>query len=193
MKRKYYFTRKNLIVLALALFYAICILVTGVCIEASHALVSRRNIINKLAEVLKFPQVEASLAGYIGLALVALYVALFVAAVLYIRRYAIENKIKPYHWKPMLAYAGAFVACAAMSIGITLLLLSPKTGENIMAALSFLWHSFALGTLIFIFGGIAVTAVVMLVVNFIFIDKPFKFFDEDKMDVVEEEEEPESH
>ena len=80
MKRKYYFTRKNLIVLALALFYAACILVTGVCIEGSFAIVSKRNIINKIAGVLKFPQVQASLAGYIGLVLVAIYVALFVAA-----------------------------------------------------------------------------------------------------------------
>ena len=192
LKRKYYFTRKNLIVLALALFYAICILVTGVCIEGTFALVSKRNIINKIATVLNFPKVEASLAGYIGLVLVALYVALFVAAVLYIRRYAIENKIKTYHWKVLVAYAVAFLVCVLLSVGLTLLLLSPKTSENILAALSFLWHSFALGTLIFIFVGIAVTAVVMLIVNFIFIDKPFKFFDENKGDVVEEEEEGDS-
>ena len=193
MKRKYYFTRKNLIVLALALFYAICILLTGVSIEAGHKIIgTRNNIIWKISEVLKFPAVEASVAGYIGLLLVALYVALFVAAVLYIRRYALENKIKPYHWKPMVAYAVAFIACAVMSVGITLLLVDPDDGVSIGATLSFLWHSFGLGTLIFIFVGIAVTAVVMLVVNFIFIDKPFKFFDEDKMDVVEEDEELES-
>lgn len=188
MKRKYYFTRKNLIVLALALFYAISILVTGVCIEGTHSIVSKRNMINKIAEVLKFPNIEPSIAGYIGLLLVAIYVALFVAAVLYIRRYAIENKIKPYHWKPILAYVGAFLVCLVLSVGLTLLLVSPKNGENILNTLNFLWHSFALGSLIFLFGGIAITAVVMLVVNFIFIDKPFRFFDQNKMDVVEEEE-----
>ena len=107
---------------------------------------------------MKFPEVHASLAGYIGLLLVAIYVALFVAAVLYIRRYAIENKIKTYHWKVLVAYAVAFVACALMSVGLSLLLLSEKTSENVLALLSFLWHSFALGTLIFVFLGIIVDA-----------------------------------
>ena len=191
MKRKYYFTRKNLIVLALALFYAICILFTGVCIEGSHVLISERNVINKLANLLTFPQVEASVAGYIGLLLVAIYVVVLIAAVLYIRRYAIENKIKTYHWKPMLAYFASLVICALLSLGVTALLISPKTGENLMWTMTFLWYAFALGTLIFFFAAVAIVAVVMLVINFIFVDKPFRFFDKNRMDIVEEEEEME--
>lgn len=187
VKIQYYFTRKNLIVLALALFYSICVLVTGLGIEASHHILGSRNLIKKIATVLQFPEIEASLAGYVGVFLVAVYISVFVAAVLYIRRYAIENKIKTYHWKPILAYVIAFLICALLSVGVTLLLVSPKSADNILLALSFLWHSFALGTIIFFLLSVVVAAVALLVVNFLFIDKPFRFFDQNKMDVVEEE------
>jgi hypothetical protein len=86
-----YFTRKNLIVLALAIFYGIVVFFTGICIEAGHSLVSKRNVINQLALMLKFEQIDASLAGFVGLVLVAIYIAAFVGCVLYIRRYSIEN------------------------------------------------------------------------------------------------------
>lgn len=191
MKRNYYFTRKNFIALAISLFYAICIFITGLSIEGTHKIMSSRNIINKIAGVLKFPTIEVSTVGYIGLLLISVYIAVFVGAVIYIRRYAIENKIKTYAIKPILAYVGAFISCAALSVGVTLLLLSPKTGENILNTLSYLWHSFALGTIIFFFITIAISAVVMLVINLIFIDKPFRFFDKNKLDVVEEDEEDE--
>lgn len=187
MKRNYYFTRKNLIVLAIALFYSICILVTGICIEGSHTIVSSRNVINKIATVLKFSQIEAGLGGYVGLVLLALYVAVMVTAVLYIRRYAIENKMKTYALKPMLAYFGAFVVSTALSVGVTLLLISPKSVENIGNTMLFLGQALGLGTILFLALGTVVLAVVMLVVNLIFIDKPFRFFNKDELDVVEEE------
>ena len=191
MKRNYYFTRKNFIVLAISLFYAICIFITGVSIEGSHKIMGSRNIINKIAGVLKFPTIEVSTVGYIGLLLISIYIAVFVGAILYIRRYAIENNMKTYAVKPMLAYVGAFVTCVILSVGVTLLLVSPKTGENILNTLSYLWHSFALGSIIFFFATVVIAAIAMLVINFIFIDKPFRFFDKNKIEVVEEDDDDE--
>lgn len=188
MKKNYYFTRKNFIVFAIALFYSICILFAGVCIEGSHTIVPARNVINKIATVLNIPAIEASIAGYVGLLLLACYVSVFVAAVLYIRRYAIENHMKTYALKPMLSYIGFFLGCGALSVGVTILLISPKTAENIGITMQFLGYALMIGTLIFLALAVVVLAVAMLVINLIFIDKPFRFFGKDALDVVEEEE-----
>ena len=188
MKRNYYFTRKNLIVLAIGMIYSLFILLTGLCIEGSGAVFGKRNALAKMAEILGFPKIEATIAGYVGLILIAVYIAVLVGAVLFIRRYAVENKIKTYHWKPMLAYAGAFVVCALLSVGVTLLLISPKDAENIGAVLSFLWSALALGSLVFFFLASLVTAVIMFIINLIYVDKPFRFFDKNELDVVEEDE-----
>ena len=75
--KKPYFTRKNLIALSLVIFYAIIVFVTGISIEAGHTLVSKRNVINQLAIMLKFQQIDASLAGFVGLVLMSIYIILF--------------------------------------------------------------------------------------------------------------------
>lgn len=188
MKKNYYFTRKNFIALAIALFYSICILVSGACIEGSHTIVGSRNVINKIATVLKVPAIEASIAGYVGLLLLACYVSVFAASVIYIRRYAIENHMKTYALKPMLSYIGVFLGCGAFSVGVTILLISPKTAENIGITMQFLGYALMIGTLIFLALAVVVLAVAMLVINLIFIDKPFRFFGKNDLDVVEEEE-----
>ena len=186
MKRPY-FTRKNFIVLALAIFYAVVIFFTGICIEAGHSLVSKRNVINQLALMLKFQEIDASLAGFVGLVLMAIYIILFVASVIYIRRFCIENGKKTYNIGALFGYAVSFAVCAALSVGLTVLLVSPKTWDNIYTTLVFLGQSFALGTGLFIALGLLVGGIAMLVINLILIDKPFRFFNKNEMEVVEEE------
>ncbi|MBQ9785543.1 MAG: hypothetical protein IJW29_08575 [Clostridia bacterium] len=188
MKRNYYFTRKNLIALAIVILYALFILFTGLCIEgSSDSVFGTRNVIYKVATALNFDAVEVEPVGYVGLILMSVYVALLGAAILFIRRYAIENKIKTYHWKPVLAYAIAFVVCAVLTVGITVLMVSPKNEETIGNALLYLWNSLALGTLLFVFIGSLCIAVIMFFINLFFIDKPFKFFGKNELDVVEED------
>ena len=187
MKRPFY-TRKNLIALAICMFYAIVVFYTGICIEAGHSLVSKRNVINQLALMLNFKQIDASLAAFVGLVLIAVYIILFSAGVLYIRRYFIENSKSPYCSKAWISYAVLFVICLALSVGITILFVSPKTGENILNTLLFLGQTFALGTVIFVGLLVIVGGIVMLVVNFLLVDKPFRFFGEHEIEVVEEAE-----
>ena len=189
MKRPY-FTRKNLIVLALAIFYGILVFFSGICIDAGHSLVSKRNILNQLAILLKFEQIDASLAGFVGLVLLAVYIAAYVACVLYIRRYCIENGKKTYRFSAILGYIFSFVVCVAMSLGVTILLISPKTMENILLTLRFLAQAFILGTGIFVALLLLIGGAIMLVVNLILIDKPFRFFNKDEVEVVEEGESP---
>ncbi len=187
MKRNYYFTRKNLIVLAIVLLYSVVVMFTGICIEGTHSIINSRNIINKVALALNFKPIDIPGAGYVGLMLVAVYISLFAAAVLFIRRYAIENKVKTYHWKAWIAYGVAFLVCVLLSVGVSILMISPKTGENIGNLLLFLWNSVALATILFCMVGGLCAAIIMFFVNFIFIDKPFKFFGKNDVDVVEEE------
>lgn len=185
--KKPYFTRKNLIALSLSMFYAITIFFTGICIEAGHSLVSKRNIINQLAIMLRFKQIDASLAGFVGLVLTAIYTVLFVASVIYIRRYLVENGKKTYSAKAIISYITAFVVCALLSVGLTTLFVAPRTWENVQITLTFLGQAFALGTAIFVALAILIGGIVMLVVNFILVDKPFRFFNKNDMEVVEEE------
>ena len=43
MKEKTYFTRKNLVVIALSFFCAVVVLFTGLCIEGSHSITNKNN------------------------------------------------------------------------------------------------------------------------------------------------------
>ena len=185
--KKPYFTRKNLIVLSLAIFYGLLVAFTGVCTDASHAIMPKNNIIFKFFQVLGFKEISCSLVGYVGLMLVALYIVLFVASVLYIRRYAINNHVSQKSPKLWGAYICAFLICLLLSFGFTILFVTPKTWENIANTLTFLGQSFVLGTLIFIILGALVGGIAMLVVNFILIDKPFRFSkDMEELDIAED-------
>ena len=186
MKRPY-FTRKNFIVLALAIFYGVVIFFTGICIEAGHSLISKRNVINQLALMLNFTEIDASLAGFVGLVLLAVYIAMFVASVIYVRRYCIENGKKPYRFTAILSYIFSFVVCTALSVGLTLLFIVPRTIENIGTTLLFLGQALMLGTLVYVALLAVVGGAAMLIINFVLIDKPFKFFGKDEMEVVEED------
>ena len=187
MKKPFY-TRKNLIVLAICMFYAIVVFYAGICIEAGHSLVSKRNVINQLALMLNFKEIEASLGAFVGLVLIAVYLILFAAGVLYIRRYFIENSKSAYCPKALISYAVLLIVCVVLSLGITILFVSPKTGENIWNTLLFLGQAFALGTLLFVGLAVIVGGLVMLVVNFVLVDKPFRFFGENEIEVIEEKE-----
>jgi len=136
--------------------------------------------------MLKFEQVDASLAGFVGLALMVIYIILFAASALYIRRYQIDNGRKPYTLKAMLLTFASLLVCAALSVGLTILLVSPKTWDNIYTTLLFLGQTLLLGTILSVAATIVIGGIVMLVVNFILIDKPFRFFGKND-DIIEEE------
>ena len=183
-----YFTRKNLIVLSISIFYGLIIGFTGMCIEGSHAIMSSRNIIQALATALGFPSITTPIVGYIGLMMIALYIVVFAASVLYIRKYAINNNIKLKSVKVWLLYFVSLLACALLSIGFTIALTTPKTAENIGTIMTFLGQAMALGTLIFAVLFLLIGAALMLVINLIFIDKPFRFSEDmEEIDMPEEE------
>lgn len=176
---KPFFTRKNLIVIALSFFYALIIVFTGACIDGAHQIISKRNLFNLIAEALGFQSIAAGASGFVSLVLIGIYIVFLVACICYEKRYAKVNNIKPLAPKMLLIYFVTFILCVALSVGVGMLI-TVNLKEDIPLMLTFLSQSLVLGTLIFVvaFGFVAFAA--MLVINFIFVDKPFKFWDKNE-------------
>ncbi|MBE6143044.1 MAG: hypothetical protein E7177_03555 [Erysipelotrichaceae bacterium] len=182
---KPFFTRKNLIVIALSFFYALVIVFTGVCIDGNHAIISKKNILNVIATNLGFQSVAAGIVGFVTLLLIGIYIVLTVAALCYARRYAKVNKLKVFSGKMILIYAAIVILSILLSLGLGILI-TVNRHENIGLLMLFLSQTLALGSLVYlaVFGLFAFAA--MLVINFFFIDKPFKFWDKNEEVKVEE-------
>ena len=176
MKNKPYFTRKNLIAIALAFIYGMILIFTGLCIDAEHNFVSKKNPINELAQGMNFKEITAGLGGFLVLILVAVYIAVFVAAIIYEIRYAKVNNKKLYSPSMILSYIITLLACALLSVGLGLALQSPLTKEALYNIFAFLLQCLLLGSLIYVGLFLVIGGLLMLVVNFLLVDKPFKFF-----------------
>ena len=189
---KPYFTRKNLMVIALSFFYALIVIFTGLCIDADHLLISKRNMINVMATQMGFKPIAGGTAGILTLILVGIYILVFMACYLYIRRYAIVNGKKKYGLKMILAYIGVFILCALLSLGVGIIIQS-NIKESITLLLQYILQAILLGTLIYVlvFGLVGFTT--MLVVNFISVDKPFKFWSSKEQVSIGDEQELEAN
>ena len=183
---KPYFTRKNLIVIALTFFYALLVIFCGVCIDGAHAIIPKGNIINIIGQALSLQSIAAGTAGFVTLILLGFYLVVFVAAFLYERRYALVNGKKPYKFGMIITYFFTFVLCIALSLGVGLLI-QRNLGEDIWLLLRFISNAALLGTMIYavLFGLVAFGA--MLIINFLFVDKPFKFWNKKETITVGEE------
>ena len=184
---KPYYTRKDLIGISIALFYSFIIIFCGMCIDANYTFVSKKNPIAAMAEAFGFKPIVPNLSGFAMLLLVAIYIVVLVAMVLYERRYAKLNKISSKSPKMILTYSLSVLVCIILSYGVGILLQSPINWENIKNSSLFILHSIALASIIYavlliLFGGI-----LMFAVNFIFVDKPFKFFGQDEVAVLDDD------
>ena len=190
MKKPYY-TRKDLIAISLSLFYSFVLIFVGMCLEGTYSFVSKKNPIAAMGKGLNFITIECGISGFICLVLVALYVAVFTAVFLYERRFAIVTNKKTYGIKMIITYVLSFLACGVISLGIGILIQKPLTWDNISLVLLYVGQSLILATIIYVvlfalFGG-----VIMFVVNFLLIDKPFKAFEDNTEIKVLEEDDPE--
>ena len=190
MKRPYY-TRKDLVAISLAIFYSFVLIFVGMCLEGSYSFVSSKNPIAAMGKGLNFMTIECGLSGFICLVLVALYVAVFAAVFLYERRFAIVTNKKTYGFKMILTYILSFIACGVISLGIGILIQNPLTWDNISLVLLYVGQSLILTTIIYVvlfalFGGL-----IMFVINFLLIDKPFKAFDDNTEVSIPDDEDPE--
>ena len=134
MKKPYY-TRKDLIAISLAVFFAFVLIFVGMCLEGTYSFVSSKNPIAAIGKGLNFKVIECGISGFICLVLVALYVAVFAAVFLYERRFAIVTNKKVYGIKMILTYVLSFLACGVISVGVGILIQKPLTWDNISLVL----------------------------------------------------------
>ena len=163
--------------IAIAVFYAVVFVFVGACLDADASFVSKKNPIAAMGRTLGFTSITPGLLGYLCLILIAFYIMILVTALIYERRYAIVNGIKTNSKKMVLTYTLTVVICTVLSLGFCVLCQKPITWENIKTMLLYIGQTLGLATGIFLVLFAIIGAVAMLVVNFILVDKPFKFFD----------------
>lgn len=182
--KKPYFTRKNLIVLSLAFFYSFLLLFVGLCLDGSHLLIGKKNPIALVAEKINFEPIRCGVTGYVSLILVAIYISVFVALFLYEKRYAVLNNKKPYSLKMILSYLASLVACFILSFGVGMLI----CGKNgIKTMYQFAGQSLLITTCIYILAFAFIGGILMFIVNFTQVDRPFRAFEDKNYPVLDDD------
>lgn len=182
--KKPYFTRKNLIVLSLAFFYSFLLLFVGLCLDGSHLLIGKKNPIALVAEKINFEPIRCGVTGYVSLILVAIYISVFVALFLYEKRYAVLNNKKPYSLKMILSYLASLVACFILSFGVGMLI----CGKNgIKTMYQFTGQSLLITSCIYILTFAFVGGILMFIVNFTQVDRPFRAFEDKNYPVLDDD------
>ena len=174
--KKNYFTRKNLICIALSMLYSFFILFVGACIDGNHNLIYKKNPIALLAKALNFQEISCGVSGGILVCLIALYFTICFAAIMYEVRYAIVNNIKKSSPKMICIYVLTFVSCTVLSFGVGIIIQGQFDSENLKLLFTFVGQTILLATLIYVCLFLLVGAILMLVTNILLIDKPFKSF-----------------
>ena len=181
------FTRKNYISISLAGFYSLILLFAGLCLDAGTTLLNAKNPLAMMSEAMGFAPIESGTAGFICLALVAFYVIVGTVAVIYERRYAVVNQRNPHSPKMFGIYALSILICLILSIGIGILFQDPINWENTKTLLLYISQCVVVSTVIYavllLIGG----AALMFVINFLFVDKPFKFFNNNEEPIFDDE------
>ncbi len=182
--KKPYFTRKNLIVLSLAYFYSFLLLFVGLCLDGSHLLIGKKNPIALVAEKINFEPIRCGVTGYVSLILVAIYISVFVALFLYEKRYAVLNNKKPYSLKMILSYLASLVVCFILSFGVGMLI----CGKNgIKTMYQFTGQSLLITTCIYILAFAFIGGILMFIVNFTQVDRPFRAFEDKNYPVLDDD------
>lgn len=182
--KKPYFARKNLIVLSLAFFYSFLLLFVGLCLDGSHLLIGKKNPIALVAEKINFEPIRCGVTGYVSLILVAIYISVFVALFLYEKRYAVLNNKKPYSLKMILSYLASLVVCFILSFGVGMLI----CGKNgIKTMYQFTGQSLLITTCIYILAFAFIGGILMFIVNFTQVDRPFRAFEDKNYPVLDDD------
>lgn len=170
------FTRKTFIAISLSVMYAVLLVFTCACIDGAHTFFPKKNLVNMLAVGMRFEEIAGGTAGFVMVMLLAVFVTIAAVAICFERQFAVFKNIQPESGKMFLWYTGTAVVCIALSLTLGTLMQSPLTSENIGKAMKYLGQVVLLTTVIYIVLFVVIGAPVMLVVNFLLVDKPFRFF-----------------
>lgn len=185
-----FFSRGNLIAIGLSAFYAFAVIFAGLCLDVSpSAMMSKKNPLALFAKGLFGIDalVEAGTSGLIALLLVAIYIPVCIALIIFISRFARLRKEKWYGVKWMLLYFAALLVCFALSWGLGFIIQSPLSGPNLGALSLYISESLLVGFFVYLALGVIVGAILLTFVNFFKLGKPFVSIRENP-DQYEEEE-----
>ena len=182
---KNFFSRKNLIAIAVIFLYSFLFVLCGLAIDESHAMLAKSNFIYKLAKSMSMAGIDLGTTGLISIILDGIYIFVGLTLLIYIRRVAKINKIDKKNPKLIMAYVGTIAASILLSVGLGLLIQSFSGTANTYMA--YLGHTILVSLVIFIpvFGLVA--SILMIAFNLVLIDKPFKFFKKSEEVIVENE------
>lgn len=176
-KLKAHFTRKNLIALSLSYFYILITIFCAVCIDGNHPIMKKGNPIESLGLAMGFPSINGSVPSWILFTVFAIYILLFIAAIIYEYRLATYYDEKPFKKKWLIVYGVTFLICFGLATAIGLVAQYPYDLETIGNSFLFLIEALVTGLIIYFVFLSLIGAAIMLYVNFKNIDRPFRFFD----------------
>lgn len=192
-KIKPYLSRKNLIVIAITALFSCLTVFVGLCLSAvKGGLISPNNPILALATSLKLVEGSVTLnnsSGIVSLILVAIYIIVFVTAIIYVYRFQKLNKISWKSPKIIIAYIATTLLSILLSIGVAIVIQLTYDEPEIVGLLTYLGVTLLISLILAAIIGLFLGAIIMIVVNFILIDKPYRFFSKNAYDELEDEEE----
>ena len=174
------FTRKNFIAIALSVMYSVLLVFVCACIDGAHNFFPKKNTVNIIAQGMHFEEIAGGTAGFIMVMFAAV-------AICFERQFAIFKKESPASGKMFAWYFGTAAVAIIVSLVLGILMQRPLTGENIGKAMKYLWQVILLTTVIYIMMAVVIGAPVMLIVNFFFVDKPFRFFSKEDEPVFDDD------
>ena len=192
-KIKPYLSRKNLIVIAITALFSCLTVFVGLCLSAvKGGLISPNNPILALATSLKLVEGPVTLnnsSGIVSLILVAIYIIVFVTAIIYVYRFQKLNKLSWKNPKIIIAYIATTLLSILLSIGVAIVIQLTYDEPEIVGLLTYLGVTLLISLILAAIIGLFLGAIIMIVVNFILIDKPYRFFSKNAYDELEDEEE----
>ena len=187
VKRVTYLTRWNLFAFGMVLLFSFLLVFAGLCIPdttGGASIVSVKNPLALLRNFLGWRAIAAPLTFQVANILVAIYIALFAFAFVFEYRYAIVKGLKVFSLKMIGIYLATLILCVALSFGLGLVI-QAHDGDTLSNCALFLAECLGITAIIYVFIGVIIVAILLVVVNFIRRDKPLNL----SADTLEEEEE----
>ncbi len=183
-----YFTRFNLVIIALVAIFAALVVFSGLCLTAETTKIfATDNPLLLLAKSMNLTIVKVDgVVGLIGLALVGIYLIVFAVAITYEVRFAKINKIPRYDWRMILTYLITLIACVGLSYGVTMLLIGALHKDDMKYVSIYLGNSILVALVVYLLLALFIGAVGMLICNLVLIDKPYKMFKRSEADGLED-------
>ena len=181
------FTRKNLIVISAAFFFAIVFVLCGIAIDASHQLLPKTNIIFKLATAFKMGNYELGMTGLACVIVMGIFLFVMACFFVFEKRYGRINKLRGRSKKMIIVYFITLIIFAGIFVGFGFIMLGVNGSFYFFA---YMGQTLFITLIVYLLVGGLVLASLTIIFNLINIDKPFNFgSDEDEFIVDDEEDE----